>query len=209
MRDLQEKYNMSFTAASLRPELARIVAERYVACRDWALTKQSILADNALQSRSPASAIRMEQEFRHRLQTLTTRQIEILSIASLDDCRSIAWLSVLKYSVFVFDFAADVVRGKIEDKDPVMRPSDYENFVTRLADLHPELLRLSVNTQVKVRRVMKTMLREAGILDDTDGIQRLQRPVLSPDVAGAIRSDNPKWLAGFLVPDPEIMKGHE
>lgn len=209
MRDLQEKYKMSFTAASLRPELARIVAERYVACRDWKQTTQAILADNALQFRSPSSAIRMEREFRQRLQTLTTRQIEILSIASLDDCRSIAWLSVLKHSAFVFDFAADVVRGKIEERDPVMRPSDYENFVTLQAGIHPELSRLSVNTQEKIRRVMKTMLREAGILDDTDGIQTLQRPVLSPDVADAIRSDNPKWLAGFLVPDPEIMKGRE
>ena len=32
---LPPDYNFSFTAASLRPELARIVAEHYLAAGDW------------------------------------------------------------------------------------------------------------------------------------------------------------------------------
>jgi len=175
-------YTLGFTAASLRPELARIVAERFVACRDWSQAKQGVLADNALQARSPASAIRMEREFRQRLQTLTTQQIEILATAPLDSRCAIAWLSVLKHSVFVFDFSAEVLRGKIKDLDPVLRPSDYENFVATQMGDHPELAMLTVTTKEKIRRVMKTMLREVGILGDRSGLLTLSRPVLPPDV---------------------------
>lgn len=209
--ELEQAYTLSFTAASLRPELARIVAEAFIACCDWDQTKQNVLADNALQSRSPASAIRMERELRQRLQTLTLQQIEILATAPLDSRVAIAWLSVLKHSTFVFDFSAEVLRGKIEDQDPVMRPSDYENFVTAQAGAHPKLVRLASTTKEKIRRVMKTMLREAGILDDTDGMLTLHRPVLPPDVLTAILSDNRKWLAGFLVPEAEIfgMRGQQ
>ena len=42
-------YNLSFIAASLRPELARIVAESYLATGDWNLAKERILSSNALQ----------------------------------------------------------------------------------------------------------------------------------------------------------------
>ena len=33
-------YNLTFTAASLRPELARVVAETYLATGDWQATKE-------------------------------------------------------------------------------------------------------------------------------------------------------------------------
>ena len=61
-------FNISFTAASLRPELARIVAEHYLAAGDWDLAKQRILSSNALQCRSAGSAVRLEREFRQRLE---------------------------------------------------------------------------------------------------------------------------------------------
>src|ERR1035438_5627963 len=53
-------YNLSFTAASLRPELARVVAEAYLAVGDWELAKERILDSNALQCRTMAGAQRQE-----------------------------------------------------------------------------------------------------------------------------------------------------
>jgi uncharacterized protein HemY len=58
----ETKYNLGFTAASLRPELARIVAECYLAVGNWDLAKDTILSSNKLQSRSAGSLVRMERE---------------------------------------------------------------------------------------------------------------------------------------------------
>ena len=84
MIDLHEdrRYSMSFTAASLRPELARIVAETYLESGDWDEARRRILDDNLLQARSRGSAVRMEGEIRQRLQTLTREQLEVAAGAS-------------------------------------------------------------------------------------------------------------------------------
>ena len=75
-KDRAHDYNLGFTAASLRPELARIIAEAYLAGGgDWEVAKTRVLSSNALQSRSASSAVRMERELRQRLATLTLRQI--------------------------------------------------------------------------------------------------------------------------------------
>ncbi len=201
---MADRYNLSFTASSLRPELARIVAEAYLACRDWELAKMRILEGNALQSRTASSGIRMERELRQRVRTLTLPQIEILASAPSDSRAAIAWLSMLKSSGFVFDFTSEVLRSKLEALDPVLRPSDYETFCTVKSAAHPELLAIKPATQAKVRRVLLTMLREAGILAKSPNDNRLMRPVIPHDALNAIIADDRRWLAGFLVPDTEI-----
>jgi len=197
-------YSLTFTAASLRPELARIVAEIYLACGDWNQTREKVISNNALQTRSQSSAARMEIEFRHRLQTLTPRQIEILATAPADGRLSIAWLSVLKRSAFIFDFAEDVLRSKLENHDAVLRHSDYENFFNTKCVLHPELVALQPATQAKIHSGLKTMLREVGIMGQSIKDNSLRRPLIPPDVQAAILADNRRWLTGFLVPDKEI-----
>jgi hypothetical protein len=200
----EQPYSFTFTAASLRPELARIVAEIYLASGDWHQAKQRILTENALQARTPASAIRMEREIRQRLETLSQRQIEILARAPADSRSSIAWLAVLKHSTFILVFSAEVLRSKMEALDPVLRPSDYENYLAAQNMAHPELGQLTTSTKGKIRRVLMTMLREAAILGPGRKEFTLRRPVVPSDVLSAILADNRRWLAGFLVPDHEI-----
>ena len=197
-------YSVSFTAASLRPDLARIVAEGYLELRDWDASRERILAGNLLQARSRASAIRREQEFRLRLQTLTVEQLRILAEESADARRAIAWLSVLKHSPFIFALARDALRLKLATHDSTLRPSDYERFFDGEAAAHPELAALTASTRAKIRQVTLRMLREAGILPPSARDFTLQRPIIPGVALSAILDDDPRWLAGFLVPDEEI-----
>ena len=202
--DHQTRYNLSFTAVSLRPELARIVAEHYQEMGNWDMTKARILSSNALQCRSAGSAVRMERELRNRLKGLTDQQIAILAQATAEDRAAIAWLAALKYIRFAFDFAADVLREKLASHDPILRPSDYEGYADNQSMSHPELTQLAASSKHKIRQVLLLMLAEAGLLAVGTALGTLQRPVLSPAVLNAITADSPHWLAGFLVPDTEI-----
>lgn len=203
-RALNNPYNFSFIAASLRPELARIVAGIYLDCRDWNLTKKRVLDENAFQVTAKSSAARLEIEIRHRLQTLTRRQIEILATAPSDSRVAIAWLSVLKKHAFIFDFTSEVLRAKLENLDAVLRPSDYENFFHSKSVSHPELSALKPVTQSKIQSIVITMLREVGILGENLKEFSISRPVLPTEVLDSILDDSPSWLAGFVVPDDEI-----
>jgi Putative inner membrane protein (DUF1819) len=198
------QYSLAFTAASLRPELARIVADAYLECGDWQEARRRVLDDNLLQARSRGSAIRMEGEMRQRLQTLTREQLEIIAGASADSRCAVAWLSVLKLNPFVYSFASGILRGKIEAHDAVLRPSDYEDFLASESAAHPEVLALTPVTRAKIRQVLFKMLREAGVLGEGRTDFNLQRALLPADVLQAVVADDPRWLAGFLVPDDEI-----
>jgi hypothetical protein len=201
---LEQPISFSFTAASLRPELLRIVAEAYMQTGFWASAKAQVLAANALQCRSASSAIRLERELRKRLETLTRDQLVFITQATAEDRAAIAWLAACKRTRFVFDFAAEVLRDKLAAHDPVLRPSDYEAFVENKGLAYPELAQLTPLSKSKIRQVLLRMLTEAGILAAGEALGNIQRPVLSPSVARLIIADSSNWLAGFLVPDAEI-----
>jgi hypothetical protein len=200
----QAEYNLSFTAASLRPELARIVAECYLTAGSWDKAKEQILRFNALQCRSTTSAIRLERELRQRLKRLSPAEIALLAGANADDRVAIAWLATLKHTQFAFDFATEVLREKLTIHDQVLRPSDYEAFVESKSLTHKSLNQLKTSSKSKIRQVLMLMLSEAGLLGKGTALGTIQRPVLSSGVLRAIKADSRRWLAGFLFSDAEI-----
>ena len=202
----EKPYSLSFTAASLRPELARVVAEHFLNLGDWEAVRREILAVNALQTRTPASGLRLEREFRQRLMTLTPEQLRLLSNGSADERAAMSWLAMLKYNAFVFEFVAESLRDKLAARDATLRPSDYETFIDAKSTAHPELSGLKESSRKKVRAVLRRMLTEAGLLVPGHALGTLQRAVPSPSALAAIRNDSPSWLAGLLFPDAEIAR---
>lgn len=196
--------SFSFTAASLRPELVRIIAEAYVQTGSWELAKAKVLATNSLQCRSASSALRLERELRQRLEALTDEQINFLVSATAEDRAAIAWLAACKRICFVFDFAAETLREKLTMRDPVLRPSDYEAFFESKRHVYPELAQLTPASQSKVRQVLRRMLAEVGLVVPGEAWGTVQRPALSPAVVRLITSDDAQWLAAFLVSESEI-----
>lgn len=201
---LQRPYSFGFTAASLRPELLVVLAEKFMKVGSWDLAKEEVLRTNALQCRSPNSSNRLERELRPRLQTLTRPQLELVCHATAESRTHLAWLAAVKHSAFLFDFAAESLRAKLEQHETVLRLSDYRRFLEEKANQHPELASLTESSTGKVQRVVLRMLREVGILGKGPDLGSLHRPVIPTNVEQAIRLDDPRWLAAFLVPNKEI-----
>ena len=198
------RYSFGFMGASLRPDLARIVAEIYLQERTWDGTRARVLSANSLQCRTVSTARRMEQELRLRLSTLTAEQLRLLAVAAGPDRAALSWLATLKHATFVFDFAADVLRDKLAPLDDVLRYSDYESFVDTRTAAHPELAQLSDSSRHKVRQILMSMLVEAGLLVGRGPSAVVQRLPLGPAVLNAVVADDARWLAGFLFSDVEI-----
>jgi hypothetical protein len=197
-------YSFGFTAASLRPELARVMAEMYFEMGSWERTRDVVLETNALQCRSSASGIRLERELRQRLETLTPEELSLLNVGTLESRVATSWLAAVKRHTFLHDFASELLRSKLDLHDAVLRASDYESFVEEKGVRHPEVEVLSDTTRGKIRRVLLRMLREVGILVKGPELGSLSRPVVPPEVEDAIRADDPCWLSAFLVPKAQI-----
>jgi hypothetical protein len=197
-------YRLSFTAVSLRPDLARIAADAYLACGTWAGARQQVLANNAFQSRSKTSLQRMEREIRTRLERLTKDQIVLLAEGTSEERVAMAWLAATKYAALVREFAADVLRSKLANFDLVLRLSDYNNFITDRLPSHPELGELTESSSRKVRNVLLLMLMEAGMIREENRERRITRPMQTQRVIDSIVADDAQFLVGFLWSDEEI-----
>lgn len=201
------RYCLSFTAASLRPELAAVIAGIHLEQQgDWVRTKAAVLDRNALQARSASTSKRLESELRQRLLTLTAAQMELLAKGANDERIAMSWLAALKRIQLAFDVVLEVLAEKMAGMDPVLRRSDMVAFYEMQERLHPELGKVAPSSQQKIRSTLLNMLREAGLLAGNAGkggvLGTVQRPVLSPEVHNLIADDAPNLLAGFLVVPP-------
>lgn len=200
------RYCLSFTAASLRPELASVIAQVRLEQGDWRKTKAAVLERNALQARSASTAKRLESELRQRLQQLNPSQLELLARGSSDERNAMAWLAVLKRITIALDLTRDVLARKLTSLDPVLRRSDMAAFYEDRERDHPELAALAPSSQQKVRSALLQMLRDAGLLAGKAGkggtLGTVQRPFLSPEVQEVVAGDDPALLAGFLLHAP-------
>ena len=196
------RYCLSFTAAGLKPELAAVMARIYAETGNWKETRARVLERNALQTRSLASAKRLETELRQRLQLLSDEQLKLLAEGSSDERLAMAWLAVLKRIQLTVELTRDLLRDKLEGSDALLRRSDMTGFYEASVQQHPELQALSVSSQKKVRSTVLSMLREAGLLEGKTNrsgqLGTVQRPSLSPQ-ALALIGDDPDLRAGFLL----------
>ena len=199
-------YNFSFIGAYLRPELARIEADAFLSIRNWDEVKKHIINNNSFQSRTRNSLIRMEGEIRQRLKRLTENQISLAAKGSGDELRAMSWLSVIKNSVFIREFAAEILRGKLSDMDTELRLSDFSNFVSSKTPMHPELESLKESSLKKIRSILYGMLAEAGLILKDGKSLKVAKPVIPAQALDVIINDDPYLLDGFLWSEREIME---
>ena len=136
----QSSYNLSFTAASLRPELARIVAECYLQVGDWDLAKDRVLASNALQCRTTSRrGTSGSGRFAAVSCVLARTDLTWWPTPLRDDRAAMAWLAALSTSRS-YSSLLQKCSEELATHDPVLRPSDYETYVDIKGRYPPELV---------------------------------------------------------------------
>ncbi|MCP9915268.1 BrxA family protein [Cyanobium sp. ATX 6F1] len=202
------RYCLSFTAASLRPELAAVIAKVHLQEGDWRKTKAAVLESNALQARSASTAKRLESELRQRLQTLTPAQMELLARGTSEERRAMAWLAVLKRIQLACDLVQEVLAKKLVGMDPVLRRSEMVAFYDLQERHHPELAKVAPSSQQKIRSTLLHMLREAGLLAGKSGkggtLGMVQSSSLTAQAQQLVTEDDPALLGGFLLSPPSL-----
>lgn len=201
-------YTLGFTAASLRPELMRVMAEVFAEAGDWTLTKERVLSANLLQANSHTTLLRFERELRGRLKTLTYKQLRLLITGQQEDRLAMSWLASVKKYPFLLHAAQRLLRPRLDVHEEVLHPSDLEAFMKEEADIHPQLKTVSESSRGKIRRVLLSMLRELGVLTPGPGLGRLQSPYLPPESLQAVLEDDPVWLCAFLRDVPTRRAAH-
>ncbi|HEV7330927.1 MAG TPA: DUF1819 family protein [Flavisolibacter sp.] len=194
-----EPYRLSFTAASsMLKTFVRLAV---------LLTENSYdidqLSNSQLEKEKESTKVRQFRELKHRLRTLTPKEIDLLAHGSLEDKKHMTLLAICKTYRFVFDFVVEVIRDKALLFDLEIRDSDYKRFITNKAIGHPEVEELTESSQTKIKTVLFRTLAELGLISDAKS-RVIQPMLISQEVQAAILSDNPEYLKIFLKSDKEI-----
>lgn len=192
------KYRLSFTAASLRlQEMSEFAREYKEKGLDF-ITKESIIRGG-----NERTAVREFREIKHRINSLTERQIAILACGDLISQKQIALLSICKLYTFIRDFIVEVLRNKALVYDFQVTEGEYITFIRRRIELHPELEEITETTAKKIKQVTFKILEQAGMIDNVKSKEIIPQ-LVDPQVINAILEDDPEWLKIFLLSDLEI-----
>jgi len=142
-------------------------------------------------------------ELRLRLNTLTERQIELLSTGSLDEEKQITHLALSKAYQFYKDFVIETIREKYQVYDFILTELDYNTFVSSKKIDHPELEKLTIRTQQNIRQILLKMLRQVDIIESNKS-EIIHKPQLSVNVERVVAEEDPHLLACFLYTEQQI-----
>ncbi len=196
------KYRLSFTAASLRlNEMVKVAkAAIEMGISDLKMLKDSGVVFGSVKSRTSDREFR---EIRNRLKTLTPDQINVLINGDLISQKQIAFLAVCKQYDFIRDFDIEVLRDKALVFDYTINESDFNSFIGRRMNDHPELEIFSESTLKKAKQVMFHIFEQSGIINNATDKMILPQ-IVQPDVVHAVVNENPAWLKIFLMSDIDI-----
>lgn len=185
-------YKLSFTAASLVIIESINVADVFLKCKNWSLTREIVIENNILQSRTISRSKRLVREIITRLSNLTEEQLTLLIEGNLEEQKQLLWFAVCKTYPFIAEFATEVLHQKFLLMEKQVSHSDFHAFFLKKLDLHPELEKTTESTQQKLQSTLFLMMRQADLINTKFQIIRVLPSTrlahtLSPDAEIAYR----------------------
>jgi hypothetical protein len=157
-------YNLSITGATIRRPDTVETARLYLELGDWKEVRRRVVEDNVYQLNSEASLKRFVADIIKRLRTLTDDELRFLVSSHSDDQSAMLWVSVCRTYPFVSRLSATVLRDGYEQGIPTYTEGAFEAYFEQEAEMHPELLGLSLRSHKKVRTQIFRMMVECGLI---------------------------------------------
>lgn len=157
-------YNLSITGATLRRPDSIETARIYLELCDWSAVRKRVVEDNVYQLNSEASLKRFAGDIVRRLRNLTDDELRFLVDSFADDQSAMLWVAVCRTYPFVSGLSAKVLRDGYEQGIPAYTEGAFEAYFEQEAQMHPELLDLSLRSHKKVRTQIFRMLVECGMI---------------------------------------------
>jgi hypothetical protein len=194
---ITQKYDFSFTGASVR------LNEMLLVLRAWEIEKREVDFTNELGNGKKNTGKRLISEFKKRINNLTPEQKQLLLEADSATQKQMTFVAICKTYKFILDFTIEVIREKYLVFDYQISDGDYNAFIRRKAELHPEIEQLTEITFKKVRQLTFKILEQVGMIDNIKE-KNIQAQILNQRLVNAIFVDNPLLLKVLLVSDHDI-----
>lgn len=174
------------------------MAKRYVEEGADNFTKETVI-----RGRNTRTTDREFRELKFRIETLTSKQLEILATGDVLAQKQIALLAMCKLYSFIRDFVVEVLREKALVFDYQMTEGEYTTFFRRKSEVHPELEELAESTAKKIKQVTYKILEQTGLIDSVES-KSINPQLVDEKVARAVLEDDPEWLKIYLLSNLDV-----
>jgi hypothetical protein len=171
LSSVENIYNAEISAGSLLTKESREIAKLLIAHADEAAWHRSLVVDNVLQKKSPASAKRMGRLIRNRLEAMNETHWQLV----LDDDREVSLQALLvaaiNHSRLLEDFLTMVIKEHYRSFKRQISLGDWRTFLEECENRDSTAASWSDSTKKKLGQVVIRILAEAGYLENTRNMQ--------------------------------------
>ncbi|UXH40639.1 DUF1819 family protein [Pseudomonas promysalinigenes] len=174
-------YDSDLIGGSLQVRESRIVADlllQNVSSEQW---YEAIQQENRLQKRTPASAKRVAQALRKRLERLDAAFWRAIRDGDNELATQLVFCSALERNLLLVEFIETVVRDAFVTRAGVLEPYHWSDFLDERTHRDPAINSWTESSRKKMAQVVYRMLAEVGLLESTRSM-RLQNLRIRPEV---------------------------
>jgi hypothetical protein len=195
MDNRNAKYSLGFTSGSLLFKEAEAFISNIKDETDFIKGDEDI-DRKIIPLNSESSQKRIKRELDNRLRGLQSPEL-ILQYKTSDEANKklILFYSACKVYPIISDFMLEVVLNKWYNLDIELSTDDFQNFLYRKMDNHPELLKITERTRTELSNVTLRMLRELGLTKN----KNLQKLYFDSHVLKNIVRNGDSWFLEILL----------
>lgn len=183
-------YDSDLIGGSLQVRESRIVAGlmlEHASEEEW---HQAIMVENRLQKRAPATAKRIGQSIRKRLERMEPEFWRALRDGDDDLATQVAFCAALERNLLLVEFMERVVSDAYLTHAEKLELYEWDEFLEDCAHRDQAIHDWTTSSRKKMGQVVFRMLAEMGFLKDTRSLT-LQNVIIRPEVK-AMLADNYK-----------------
>jgi len=174
-------YDSDLVGGSLMVRESRIVAALLLSNATAAEWEQAIIMDNRLQKRSPATAKRIGQSIRKRLERMEPEFWRALRDGDDNLATQVAFCAALERNLLLVEFMERVLSDAFLTHTEKLETYQWDEFLEDCANRDPVIHGWTTSSKKKMGQVALRMLAEMGYLKDTRAL-KLQNVIIRPEI---------------------------
>ena len=188
----QSHYKANITAGALLVPESRKISELMLSRVDADGWKEAIENQNILQKLSIASAIRIANFIRARLELMTPELWTLIKGGDSTVATHACFAAAIKHCKVLGDYLDIVVREQFKKLEDKLTPRLWEDFLLGCKQRDPEMDEFPPSTAKKMRTNIHRILNEAGYLTGRKWF--LQRVEIAPEILQYLKDNNENYV---------------
>jgi hypothetical protein len=195
------RYSADISAGALKVPETRVIADlllRRVDEREW---KRALISENVLQTRNPATAIRLGRLIKARLVLMDAELWNMIYEGTGALAAQAVLAAAIKRSHLLGDFLDLVVREQYHLFNPTLSNRLWDDYLSGCRSRDPEMPEWNESTRRRLRSSVFQTLAQVGFIESTKTL-KLQPVQIAPQILRYLTSRNEEYVLRCIQVSP-------